>query len=125
MKKLILLFCTMVTLCGCSVSEHPTDAYKAYIENIQKGDVNATMDSLDKDTKDLLMKEGGFTAMNDIKKFIDSHKGIKSIKFEDTKIKDGFATAKVSLFFNDGFSKAGTETKYVKENGKWKLSFSK
>lgn len=123
MKKLTLLLCTMAIFCGCS--KQPTDAYKAYIENIQKGDMNAIMATLDKETKDSLTKEGGFTAAKEIKKFIDDHKGIKSIKFSDVTINDGLATAKASVYYNDGLSKEGVETKYVKENGKWKLTFAK
>lgn len=123
MKKAILLLCAMVTLSGCS--GNPTDAYKAYIENIQKGDNNAVLDTMDKETKDLLSKEGGFSAAKEIKQFIDDHKGVKKIEFKDVTKKGGSATAKVSIFYNDGFSKEGIESKYVKENGTWKLTFAK
>ena len=122
MRKIILMFCTMLMLFGCSGK--PTDAYKAYIECIQNGKAAEAFNKLDKKTRDLDSKEkdSSKTAAKEIKQFINDHKGLKSMNFKDVVTKGNDANAKVTLYFNDGFS-SEVETKFVKENGAWKVSF--
>ena len=123
MKNIIMLICTVVILSGCSGK--PTDAYKAYIECIQSGKTAEAFNKLDQKTKDmdLKVKDSSITAAKEIKQFIDEHKGLKNIEFKNVVTKGNTADAKASLFFNDGFS-SELDTKYVKENGVWKISFA-
>lgn len=123
MKKLVLLFCTAILMSGCSGK--PTDAYKAYIECIEKGKPAEAFSKLDKTTQkmDLKDKDSSATAAKEILQFIDGHKGLKQMDFNNVVTKGDAASAKVKLLFNDKFV-TELDTKYIKEDGVWKLSFA-
>jgi Tfp pilus assembly protein PilP len=123
MRKIIMILCSMLMLSGCSGK--PTDAYKAYIECIQNGKAAEAFNKLDQKTRDMDSKDkdSSINAAKEIKQYLDEHKGLKNMKFKDVITKGDAANAKVSLFFNDGFS-SELDTKYVKENGVWKVSFA-
>ena len=123
MKRYALMIFTVLMISGCS--DKPTKAYQTYIEDIQNNKPNDAFNLLDKKTKDQDSKNKGASvaAAKEIKDFIDGHKGLKKISFKNLTEKGDAASAQAMLLFNDGYS-SDLNTKFVKENGVWKLSFA-
>jgi len=123
MKKFALMVFVALMISGCS--DKPTKVYNTYLENIQKNKPNDAFNLLDKKTKeqDSKNKDASIAAAKEIKGFIDGHKGLKKVSFKDLAEKGDTASAQAILLFNDGYS-SELKTKFVKENGVWKLSFA-
>jgi hypothetical protein len=124
MKNAVILLILTLLLTGCSGKSSngkPSNTYKDYVTALSNGKVNDAMLLVDNASRDAIEKAGGATVMDQIVKDIQGHKGLKSFKTLDEKINEDSATSKDTVVYNDGFT-ATKEMRYVKENGKWKLS---
>jgi hypothetical protein len=129
MKNVVVLLILTLMLTGCSGKSSagkssvgkPSNTYKDYVTFLSDGKVNDALLLLNDDSREAIEKAGGTTVMGKIVKDIQTHKGLKSFNTIEEKINGDSATSKDTVVYNDGFT-ATKEMKYVKENGKWKLS---
>jgi PBP1b-binding outer membrane lipoprotein LpoB len=124
MKNVFIFLVLTLLLAGCSrnLSDgKPSNTYKDYVTDLSTGKVNDAMLLLDTASRDAIERAGGAVVMDKIVKDIQGHKGLKSFKTIDEKLNGDSATSKDTVVYNDGFT-ATKEMRYVKEDGKWKLS---
>lgn len=119
MKTFFLIVVSALLLAGCS--QKPTESYKNFTANLEKGDLNAAYGIIDSKSRAVVDSRGGVARLNESALFIKSHKGIKEITTVNEEQKGDVATAKVLVTFNDGFSGEVLNT-FVKEGGSWKLA---
>lgn len=119
MRTFLLIVASAVLLAGCS--QKPTDAYKKFTANLEKGDLTAAYGIIDSKSRAVIETRGGVAKLNESAEFIKSHKGIKEIQTVTEEQKGDVATSKALVTFNDGFSGEVHNT-FVKEEGGWKLT---
>lgn len=128
-----MLFSAMALfMTSCSSSSSPGDAYKGYMELMNKGDYKAFAQGFAVDETQTPEEQEQATQMiegligDKTKKMMEEKQGLKDVQvLEETIGEDGkTATLKVKYVYGDGTEEEGTQ-EMVKQDGKWKMKFEK
>lgn len=126
MKKasIIISFVLSLMAFGCSLSSSPGDVAKEFYTLLGEGKVNDAFELLSTDTQVFLKKMGGVAILSDKTKSISGKGGVKSIEVKSEEVMGDTAEVSTEVTYGNGATDTHKDN-LVKEDGKWRLTFSK